>query len=160
MKRQYGANFISAIPANAYGLGDCFDPQKSHVIPALIMKYHNAKQTGAPSVQLWGTGKALREFLFTEDLADGCLFLMDRYDGEAPINMGSGSEVSILELSEMIKQIVGFRGEIVCDPTKPDGMMRRMVDSSRIHALGWQAKTDMRTGLQRVYQDYLDGLSR
>lgn len=155
MKRQYGANFISAIPANAYGLNDCFDSQKSHVIPALIMKYHNAKLSEAPAVDLWGTGKALREFLFTEDLADGCLFLMEHYDGESSINMGSGSEVSILELSETIKRIVGYEGEIVCDPTKPDGMMRRMVDSSRINALGWKAKTDMESGLRQVYEWYL-----
>lgn len=155
MKKQYGANFISAIPANAYGLNDCFDPQKSHVIPALVMKYHNAKLNNAPSVELWGTGKALREFLFTEDLADGCLFLMEHYDGVDPINMGTGSEISILELSETIRRIVGYEGEIVCDPTKPDGMMRRMVDSSKIHALGWHARTDMESGLRQVYADYL-----
>ena len=156
MKRQYGVNFISAIPANAYGLNDCFDPQKSHVIPALIMKYHSAKLSHAPAVDLWGTGKALREFLFTEDLADGCLFLMEHYDGEESINMGSGSELSVLELSEMIKRIVGYEGEIICDPSKPDGMMRRMVDSSRINALGWKAKTDMESGLRRVYAWYLE----
>ncbi|MBP5167552.1 MAG: GDP-L-fucose synthase [Oscillospiraceae bacterium] len=155
MKRQYGADFISAIPANAYGLNDCFDPQRSHVIPALIMKYRNAKKTGAPSVDLWGTGKALREFLFTDDLADGCLFLMEHYDGDEAINMGSGSEISIMELSETIRQIVGYEGEIVCDPSKPDGMMRRMLDSGRINALGWRAGTDMKTGLKQVYDWYL-----
>lgn len=156
LKRQYGVNFISTIPANAYGLNDCFDPKKSHVIPALIMKYHHAKLADTPFVDLWGTGKALREFLFTEDLADGCLFLMEHYDGEDTINMGSGREVTILELSETIKKITGYKGKIVCDPSKPDGMMRRMVDSDRIHALGWQAKTDLESGLRKVYKWYLE----
>ncbi len=154
LKTQYGDNFISAIPANAYGLGDCFDPQKSHVIPAMIMKYHNAKVAGLPSVDLWGTGKALREFLFTEDLADGCLFLMENYDGIDEINMGSGSELSIWELSQMISKVVGYEGETVCDPSKPDGMMRRMLDSSKINSIGWKAKTSMEDGLKQVYEEY------
>ena len=157
MKKQYGANFISAIPANAYGINDCFDPEKSHVIPALLMKYHNAKKSGAKEVEMWGTGAALREFLFADDIADGCIFLMENYDGAEPINMGSGREYSIMEISKIIKKIVGFEGEIVCDPTKPDGMMRRMVDSSRIHNIGWRAQTDMETGLKKVYEWYLDG---
>lgn len=157
MKKQYGANFISAIPANAYGINDCFDPEKSHVIPALLMKYHNAKKNGAKEVEMWGTGAALREFLFADDIADGCIFLMENYDGAEPINMGSGREYSIMEISKIIKKIVGFEGEIVCDPTKPDGMMRRMVDSSRIHNIGWRAQTDMETGLKKVYEWYLDG---
>lgn len=160
MKKQYGANFISAIPANAYGINDCFDPEKSHVIPALLMKYHNAKRTGAKEVEMWGTGAALREFLFADDIADGCIFLMENYDGTEPINMGSGREYSIMEISKIIKKIVGFEGEIVCDPTKPDGMMRRMVDSSRIHAMSWRAQTDMETGLKKVYEDYLKRLQR
>ena len=157
MKKQYGANFISAIPANAYGINDCFDPEKSHVIPALLMKYHNAKKSGAKEVEMWGTGAALREFLFADDIADGCIFLMENYDGAEPINMGSGREYSIMEISKIIKKIVGFEGEIVCDPTKPDGMMRRMVDSSRIHNIGWRAQTDMETGLKKVYEWYFDG---
>ena len=156
MRRQYGANFISAIPANAYGINDCFDPVKSHVIPALLMKYHKAKVENVPQVELWGTGKALREFLYTDDLADGCIFLMHHYNGEDPINIGSGKEISILELSNAIKRIVGYEGRIVCDPTKPDGMMRRVVDSTKLHALGWHAKTSMEEGLQRVYQWYLE----
>lgn len=156
MRRQYGDNFISTIPANAYGLNDCFDPEKSHVIPALLMKYHHAKQEGLPEVVLWGTGTALREFIYTDDLADGCLFLMDHYEGEDPINMGTGSEVSILKLSETIKEIVGYEGSIVCDPTKPDGMMRRMVDGTRLLELGWEPKVDMQAGLAMVYQWYLN----
>ena len=154
LRRQYGADFISAIPANTYGPNDCFDPQKSHVIPALILKYHQAKLSGQPAVELWGTGKALREFLFVDDLADGCLFLMEHYSGAEPINMGSGREVSILELSKTIREIVGYQGEIVCDPSKPDGMPRRMLDSRKINRLGWRAVTDIETGLKRVYDAY------
>lgn len=158
MRSQYGANFISTIPANAYGPNDCFDPQKSHVIPAQIMKYHNAMKKNLSSVELWGTGKALREFIYTDDLADGCLFLMEHYDGIDPINMGTGTEISILELSKTIKRIVGYEGDIVCDETKPDGMLRRMVDSSKINALGWRATTSMDDGLRQVYQWYLEHL--
>ncbi len=155
MKQQYGVDFISAIPANAYGLNDCFDPQKSHVIPALIMKYHKSKEKNAPSVDLWGTGKALREFLYTDDLADGCIFLMENYNDVETINMGSGREISILELSEIIKKIVGYKGDIICDPSKPDGMMRRMLDSSKIQKLGWKAQTEIESGLRMVYESYL-----
>lgn len=156
MKQQYGVDFISTIPANAYGLNDCFDSEKSHVIPALIMKYHHAKIKRLPSVDLWGTGSALREFIYTDDLADGCLFLMEHYDGVEPLNMGSGHEISILELAQTVKRVVGYTGEIVCDPSKPDGMMRRMVDSEKIRRLGWYASTDMETGLHKVYRDYLE----
>ena len=155
IKRQYGANFISTIPANAYGFNDCFDPEHSHVIPALILKYHHAKLNHIPEVQLWGTGRAKREFLFADDIADGGIFLLQNYSGEETVNMGAGSELSILELSQLIKRIVGYEGSIVCDPTKPDGMMRRMVDSSKLNALGWYAKTDMETGLRQVYEWYL-----
>ena len=156
MKKQYGADFISAIPANAYGLNDCFDAEKSHVIPALIMKYHQAKLEGRSEVELWGTGKALREFIYTDDLADGCLFLMEHYEGAEPINMGTGTEISMMELSRLIGIVVGYEGSVVCDISKPDGMMRRMVDSSRIHALGWRSKVGMKEGLGRVYREYLD----
>lgn len=155
LRRQYGDDFISAIPANAYGPGDSFDPQHSHVIPALIRKFHEAKMHGADQVVLWGTGRPKREFIYVDDLADACLFLMESYAREAPINVGTGSEVCMLELSKMIGQIVGYQGHIFCDTTKPDGMMRRMVDSSKINALGWSAKTDMEMGLQRVYEWYI-----
>lgn len=158
MKKQYGANFISAIPANAYGLNDCFNPEKSHVIPALIMKYHRAKKEGRAEVELWGSGRALREFIFTEDLADGCLFLMENYDGIDPINMGTGAEISMLELSRLIGNVVGYEGRMVCDTAKPDGMMRRIVDSSRINKLGWRASTAMEDGLRQVYEWYLQNV--
>lgn len=155
MKKQYNVDFISAVPANAYGINDCFDPIKSHVIPALIMKYHNAKVNNQPFVELWGTGKAMREFLNTEDIADASLFLMETYNGIETINIGSNSEVSILELSKMIKAIVGYEGEIVTDPTKPDGMMRRLLDSKRINEMGWKAQIGLYEGLTEVYKWYL-----
>lgn len=155
MRKQYGADFISTVPANAYGLHDCFDAEKSHVIPALLMKFHKAKREHLPQVELWGSGNALREFLYTEDLADGCLFLMEHYQGADPINMGSGEEVSMLQLAEIIRDVVGYQGKIVCDPSKPDGMPRRIVNSQQINRLGWYAKTDLHTGLEKVYQWYL-----
>lgn len=155
LRRQYGVDFITAIPANAYGIGDNFDPQHSHVIPALLVKYREAKQNHAPSVTLWGTGAALREFIDTDDLADGGIFLLNHYSGEEPVNIGTGEEVSILELSQMIKRITGFEGEIVTDPTKPDGMMRRLCDSSRIHALGWRSTISLEQGIAKLYRWYL-----
>lgn len=155
LRRQYGDDFICAIPANTYGPGDSFDPEHSHVIPALIMKYERAKQDGISEVALWGTGKAKREFIHVDDIADACLFLMKTYSDEGPINVGTGEEVTIMELSQLIKKIVGFDGQIVCDPAKPDGMMRRVVDSSRLGALGWRSSVRLETGLRRVYEEYL-----
>ena len=154
LHRQYGAPFISAIPANAYGPNDSFDPLHSHVIPALIRKYHLAKVNQTPSVELWGSGKVLREFIFTDDLADGCLFLMDHYDSDQEINMGTGEEVSMWELSKLVAHVVGYEGETVCDPSKPDGMPRRMVDSTRLEQLGWWPRVSLEEGIARVYQVY------
>lgn len=155
MREQHGVDFISAIPANAYGPGDHFDLKKSHVIPALIMKYHQAKEKNFHQIDLWGTGTPLREFIHTDDLADACIFLMNHYSDIMPINIGVGHEISIWGLASLIKEIVGFHGEIVCDPTKPDGMMRRVVDSTRIHKLGWTHKIDLKKGLECLYQEYL-----
>lgn len=155
LHQQYGADFITAIPANAYGIGDNFDPQHSHVIPALLVKYRDAKRSNAPSVTLWGTGKALREFIDTDDLADAGIFLLNHYSGYEPVNIGTGEEVSILELSQMIKRITGFEGEIVTDPTKPDGMMRRLCDSSKIHELGWKSSLSLEEGIRKLYNWYL-----
>lgn len=154
MKKQYGSDFISAIPANAYGLGDSFDPEHSHVIPALIMKYHMAKTNCDSQVDLWGSGKALREFIYTDDLAEACVFLMMNYSGELPVNIGTGEEISILELSKLIKKIVGYKGEIKCDLSKPDGMMRRVLDSTHINRMGWNAKISIERGLETVYREY------
>ena len=155
LHQQYGVDFITAIPANAYGIGDNFNPQHSHVIPALLVKYREAKRSNAPSVTLWGTGKALREFIDTDDLADAGIFLLNHYSGYEPVNIGTGEEVSILELSEMIKRITGFEGEIVTDPTKPDGMMRRLCDSSKIHELGWKSTLSLEQGIRKLYNWYL-----
>lgn len=155
LHQQYGVDFITAIPANAYGIGDNFDPQHSHVIPALLVKYREAKRSNAPRVTLWGTGKALREFIDTDDLADAGIFLLNHYSGYEPVNIGTGEEVSILELSEMIKRITGFEGEIVTDPTKPDGMMRRLCDSSKIHELGWKSTISLEQGIRKLYNWYL-----
>ena len=137
--RQYGVDFISAIPANAYGIGDSFDLSNSHVIPALIRRFHEAKMSGTESVTLWGTGKALREFIYTDDMADAGIFLLNNYSSDEPINIGTGEEVSMLELAKMIKQITGYKGIIKLDSTKPDGMMRRLCDSTRIYNMGWKS---------------------
>lgn len=152
---QHGVDFITAIPANAYGIGDNFDPEKSHVIPALLLKYKNAKLNGDKSVSLWGTGKALREFIDTDDMVDACLFLLDNYSGKEPINIGTGEEVSIMELSQMIKRITGYEGDIVTDPSKPDGMMRRLCDSSKIHEMGWKSSISLEEGIRKLYNWYL-----
>lgn len=155
LRRQYGDDFICAIPANTYGPGDSFDPEHSHVIPALIMKYDHAKRNRIPEIALWGTGRAKREFIHVDDIADACLFLMRNYSDESPINVGTGEEVTIMELSQLIKEIVGFDGQIVCDPTKPDGMMRRVVDSSRLSAMGWHSSVRLEAGLRWAYEEYL-----
>lgn len=155
LQRQYGVDYISAIPANAYGLGDCFDPDKSHVIPALIAKYQKAKEQCADKVILWGTGNAKREFINTRDIASASVFLMNNYSNEETINIGTDEEVTVKELSEMIKKIVGFEGCIECDISKPDGMPRRILDSTKIHELGWKASVSLREGLEELYEDYM-----
>lgn len=154
--RQYGASYTAVTPANCYGVGDCLDPKKSHVIPALIRKFYDAKRRGEARVTLWGTGTPLREFLYVDDLADACLFLMNREERIDLINVGSGQEISILQLSHLIKRIVGFEGEIVCDADKPDGMMRRVVDCSRLRELGWTPSVTMEEGLQKTYAWFLE----
>lgn len=154
--RQYGVDFISAIPANAYGIGDSFDLANSHVIPALIRRFHEAKLNGTESVTLWGTGKALREFINTDDMADAGLFLLNHYSSDKPINIGTGEEVSMLELARMIKKVTGYEGEIKLDSTKPDGMMRRLCDSNRIHDLGWRSTISLREGIERLYKWYIE----
>lgn len=155
INREYGREFISAIPANSYGIGDSFDPEHSHVIPALLVKYHKAKQNGDKAVVLWGTGAAKREFINNRDIASACIFLLNNYASPEPINVGTGEEVSIIELSQMVKKITGFEGEIVTDPTKPDGMMRRICDNSRIYAMGWKSSVPLRDGIEKLYKWYL-----
>lgn len=156
--KEYGREFISAIPANSYGIGDSFDPEHSHVIPALLVKYHNAQKNGDKQVVLWGTGSAKREFINNKDIASACIFLLENYSSPEPINVGTGEEVSIMELSKMIKKITGFEGEIVTDPTKPDGMMRRICDNSKISELGWKANVSLEEGLRELDEFYINNL--
>lgn len=154
--RQYGVNFISAMPTNLYGINDNFDLANSHVLPALIRKFHEAKQSHADAVEVWGTGSALREFLFVDDLADALLFLMQHYNSQNFINVGTGEEISIKELALTIKAVVGFEGELRFDPSKPDGTPRKLLDISKIKNLGWEPKTSLKAGLEKTYQWFLE----
>jgi GDP-L-fucose synthase len=154
-RRQHGCDFISAMPTNMYGPNDNYDLQTSHVLPALLRKFHEAKQTGAAAVTCWGTGAPLREFLYADDLANACVFLMQKYSEEQFINVGFGSDISIRQLAELIKHVVGFAGDIVWDASKPDGTPRKLMDSSRLFALGWRPKVDLETGIRRTYEDFL-----
>ena len=151
-RRQYGFDAISLMPTNLYGPGDNFDLQNSHVLPALIRKFHEARLRGDPSVTVWGTGKPRREFLHVDDLADACVFLMRHYEDEAIINVGVGEDVSIAELAAMVKDVVGFRGGIVYDQTKPDGTPRKLLDVSRLTALGWRPRIALREGIASTYR--------
>ena len=154
-RRQYDCDFISAMPANMYGPNDNYDLESSHVLPALIRKFHDAKTSSAATVTCWGTGAPLREFLYADDLASACVFLMQNYSEEQFINVGSGSEITIRELSELVKRIIGFKGEIVWDESKPDGTPRKLMDSSRLFALGWKPKVNLETGIRMAYEDFL-----
>ncbi|MEO1067726.1 MAG: GDP-L-fucose synthase [Cyanobacteria bacterium J06638_6] len=153
--RQYGVNFISAMPTNLYGINDNFDLANSHVLPALMRKFHEAKVNGDPTVTVWGTGTPLREFLYVEDLADALIFLMNNYNEVEFVNVGTGQEISIKELALTIKAVVGYEGELIFDITKPDGTPRKLMDNSRIAAAGWQPKTDLKTGLEQTYGWFL-----
>ncbi|MEI6310437.1 MAG: GDP-L-fucose synthase [bacterium] len=154
--QQYGCRFISAMPTNLYGPGDNYDLQTSHVLPALIRRFHEAKENGAEEVVLWGTGSPRREFLFVDDLAEACLFLLDTYEDPRIINVGTGEEQTIRELAEMVARIVGFKGRIAFDPSKPDGTPRKLLDVSRIQALGWKAKTPLQEGIAKSYGWFLE----
>jgi len=150
-KHQYGSNYISAMPCNLYGDNDNFDLTSSHVLPALIRKFHEAKINNKSEVVCWGTGSPLREFLYVDDLADACLFLMNNYDGSLHINVGYGSDLSIREAVYLVKDVVGYEGEVVWDTTKPDGTPRKLMDSSRICSMGWKPKTNLKDGLEKTY---------
>ncbi len=156
--KQYGSRFISAMPTNMYGYGDNYHPQNSHVLPALIRRFHEAKVENRPEVTIWGSGKPLREFMFSDDLAEACVFLMETYEDPQLINVGTGEEVSILELANLIKEVVGYEGTITFDSTKPDGTPRKLMDSSRLHALGFRHKTSLKKGLEKTYQDFLNNV--
>ncbi len=155
-RRQYGADFISAMPTNLYGPGDNFDLQNSHVLPALIRKFHEAKLAGDKQVVMWGTGTPRREFLHVDDLAAAVVHLTNSYEGEDIDNIGVGEDISIRELAELVKDITGYQGEIVNDTSKPDGTPRKLLDVSRLHALGWEAKIPLREGVQATYRWFLD----
>ncbi len=158
-RRQYGCDFISAMPTNLYGIGDNFDLQSSHVMPALMAKMHAAKLAGASSVTIWGTGTPRREFLYVEDCADALVFLMKNYSEEEHVNVGSGADLTIHELAEIIRRIVGFEGEIVTDPSKPDGTPRKLLDVSRLASWGWRPGVSLEQGIAEVYRWYCGQLS-
>ena len=153
-KRQYGFNAISLMPTNLYGPGDNFDLQNSHVLPALMRKFHEAKLENAPQVVVWGTGSPRREFLYVDDLADACVHLMLNYNSEEIVNVGVGQDVSIKELAQLVGSVVGYNGELVFDTSKPDGTPQKLLDVSRLHALGWKAKVGLREGVDRTYRWY------
>ncbi|MBV8587000.1 MAG: GDP-L-fucose synthase [Verrucomicrobia bacterium] len=152
--RQYGANYISAMPTNLYGPGDNFDLQNSHVLPALLRKAHEAKLSGADHLVVWGSGEPRREFLHSDDLGDALYFLLENYDLPDIINVGFGSDVTIRELAVLVQTVVGFRGELVFDRTKPDGTPRKLMDSSRLHGLGWRPRIDLEAGIRQTYEWY------
>ena len=159
-KRQYGDNFISCMPTNLYGPYDNYELQGSHVLPAMIRKVHEAKLNGAPSVELWGTGTPLREFLYVDDMADACVFLLENYDGEEHVNIGTGKEVTIKELAELVKQTVGFEGEIIWNKDMPDGTPRKLCDVSKLNSLGFKAKVDLPEGVKLAYEWFKENVSQ
>ena len=155
-RSQYGCNFISAMPTNLYGPNDNYDLNNSHVLPALIRKFHTAKVNGASEVEIWGSGTPRREFLHVDDLADACYYLLQNYDGEQLVNVGSGVDVTILELANLVKEIVGFRGVIKMDATKPDGTPRKLMDVSKLEKVGWKYKISLQEGIASVYKEVLE----
>lgn len=157
-KRQYGDDFISCMPTNLYGPYDNYDLQGSHVMPAMIRKFHEAKVSGASSVELWGTGTPLREFLYVDDMADACVFLLENYDGEQHVNIGTGKEVTIKELAETVKKVVGFEGEIIWNKDMPDGTPRKLTNVDKLHGLGWTHKVELEEGVELAYQWFKDNV--
>jgi GDP-L-fucose synthase len=154
-RAQYGCNFISVMPTNLYGTNDNYDLVNSHVLPAMIRKFHEAKENGASEMTLWGTGSPMREFLHADDLAEACLFLMENYNESELVNIGTGEDVTIENLAALVKQIIGFQGEIVWDTAKPDGTPRKLMDVSKLHGLGWHHKIALEDGIKLAYQDFL-----
>jgi GDP-L-fucose synthase len=157
-RRQYGCDFVSVMPTNLYGPGDRYDAEGGHVVAALIIKIHAAKMADSPAVELWGSGTPRREFLFSEDLADACIFVMKNYSGEMFLNVGTGKDMTILELAQSIATVVGWKGRFTFDPSKPDGTPRKVMDVGRLRALGWSASTDFESGMQEAYEWYLSNV--
>jgi GDP-L-fucose synthase len=160
LRRQHGCSFISAMPTNLYGPGDNVDPATSHVLPAMVRRFHDAKETGAPSVTLWGTGTPRREFLHVDDLARACVVLLERYDGPQPVNVGAGTDLTIRALAELVARIVGYAGALGWDSSRPDGTPRKLLDSSRIEALGWRPEIGLEDGIRATYAWYRAAVSR
>jgi GDP-L-fucose synthase len=159
-RKQYGSDFISLMPTNLYGPGDNYHPEHSHVVGALLLRFHEAKLNNAPVVSIWGTGTPLREFLYVDDLAEACVFALEHYSGYEHLNCGSGSEVTIRELAEVIARVVGYKGRIELDPTKPDGTPRKLMDNSKLAEMGWVATTSLEDGMRLSYAAYLSGQGR
>ncbi|MGC3981015.1 MAG: GDP-L-fucose synthase [Steroidobacteraceae bacterium] len=159
-RRQYGFDAISLMPTNLYGPGDNFHPENSHVLPALIRRFHHAKVNALPSVTIWGTGTPRREFLHVDDLARASMMLMEHYSNESPVNVGAGEDLQIIELAELIAHIIGYRGQILTDPSRPDGTPRKLLDVSRLHAMGWQANISLADGIRSTYEWYERNQSR
>lgn len=157
-KRQYGKDFIGVMPCNLYGYFDSFDVKRSHIIPAMIRKFHSAKVNHSDSVTIWGTGNVYRELLFADDMANGCLFVMDNYSGEDFLNIGYGCDFTVMQIAEMVKKTVCYEGEILTDPSKPEGMFRKIVDSSKINKLGWKPTTSIEEGLKLTYHWFLENI--
>ena len=155
LNRQYGTDYISVMPTNLYGPNDNYHPMHSHVLPALIRRFHEAKLAGAPEVMIWGTGKPLREFLYVDDLADACVYLMNTYSGNETVNLGTGKELTIGELAGLVKKAVGYEGRITYDTSKPDGTPRKLLDVSKLTKLGWHYKTELEDGIRLTYEDFL-----
>ena len=153
--RQYGTDYISCMPTNLYGKNDNYHKENSHVLPALIRRFHEAKLNGDSKVTVWGTGKVLREFLYVDDLADACVYLLNNYSGNETVNIGTGKEVSIKELAQTVKRVVGFEGELVFDTSKPDGTPRKLLNVSKLSSLGWTYKTELEDGIRKTYKDFL-----
>lgn len=160
LNRQYGTDYISVMPTNLYGPNDNYHPEHSHVLPALIRRFHEAKENGAKSVTCWGTGTPLREFLYVDDLADACVYLMNTYSGNETVNLGTGKELTIKELTELVAKVVGYTGEILWDPSKPDGTPRKLLDVSKLERLGWKYKTELEDGIRLSYEDFLNNPMR
>jgi len=154
-RAQYGCNFISVMPTNLYGYNDNYHPQNSHVLPALIRRFHEAKEQGLPDVTIWGTGSPMREFLFADDLAEACYYLMQNYNEEGLVNIGTGHDISIKDLAILIKNVIGYNGEIKFDTTKPDGTPRKLMDVSKLHGKGWKHTVELPEGIKMAYQDFL-----
>ena len=155
LNQQYGTDYIPVMPPNLYGPNDNYHPDHSHVLPGLIRRFHEAKLANSPKVEVWGTGKPKREFLYVNDLADACVFLMQNYKGKETLNIGTGKDLSIADLALIVKRVIGYSGEIVYDVTKPDGIPQKLLDVSKLTALGWKYKTELEDGIRLAYEDFL-----